>query len=121
MGDDASAARVPPAVRQRQQVDRRESVQRRVLHPEGAGRAEGQDRAAAAQRHGVGRTRSIRDYQVGDGCLVDQLVGQYLADVAGLGDLLDGREYPQDAGIDLRYNYKRTPAPSTNRCSGPMR
>jgi non-lysosomal glucosylceramidase len=29
------------------------------------------------------------DYQIGAGCLVDQLVGQYLADVAGLGPLLD--------------------------------
>ena len=28
------------------------------------------------------------EYQVGEGCLVDQLVGQYLADVAGLGELV---------------------------------
>src|SRR5204863_191529 len=26
------------------------------------------------------------DFQVGDGCLLDQLSGQYLADLAGLGD-----------------------------------
>jgi hypothetical protein len=28
-------------------------------------------------------------YQTGDGCLADQLTGQFLADCAGLGDLLD--------------------------------
>ncbi len=29
------------------------------------------------------------EYQVGDGCLLDQLIGQYLAEVAGLGPLVD--------------------------------
>jgi uncharacterized protein (DUF608 family) len=28
-------------------------------------------------------------YQIGDGCLTDQVLGQWHADVAGLGDLLD--------------------------------
>ena len=46
-------------------------------------------------------------FQVGEGCLVDQLVGQYLATAAGLGDLLS----PKNIGTALRsiyrYNYKR--------------
>jgi non-lysosomal glucosylceramidase len=29
------------------------------------------------------------DFQLGEGCLTDQLIGQYLADVAGLGPLLN--------------------------------
>src|SRR5947209_7587861 len=29
------------------------------------------------------------EFQLGDGCLADQLIGQYLADIAGLGPLLD--------------------------------
>jgi uncharacterized protein (DUF608 family) len=46
-------------------------------------------------------------YQVGDGCLADQLIGQYLADVAGLGPLVN----PAHARLALqsmaRYNFKR--------------
>ena len=41
------------------------------------------------------------EYQVGDGCLLDQLIGQYLADVAGLGPLRLARAHPQDARIHL--------------------
>jgi non-lysosomal glucosylceramidase len=47
-------------------------------------------------------------YQVGEGCLVDQLVGQYLADVAGLGPLVS-RQHARTALESIyRYNYKRT-------------
>ncbi len=47
-------------------------------------------------------------YQVGEGCLVDQLLGQYLADVAGLGPLVD-RDHIQKAVASIyRYNYKRS-------------
>jgi non-lysosomal glucosylceramidase len=48
------------------------------------------------------------EYQVGEGCLIDQLTGQYLAHVAGLGPLIS----PQHARTTLesiyKYNYKRT-------------
>jgi non-lysosomal glucosylceramidase len=48
------------------------------------------------------------EYQVGGGCLIDQLTGQYLANVAGLGPLIS----PQHARTALqsiyKYNYKRT-------------
>jgi uncharacterized protein (DUF608 family) len=53
-------------------------------------------------------------YQVGEGCLVDQLLGQYLADVAGLGDLVS-REHIQKTVASLyRYNYKRSMADHDN-------
>jgi uncharacterized protein (DUF608 family) len=38
------------------------------------------------------------DYQLGSGCLVDQLVGQYMAHVCGLGHLLD----PTNVGATMR-------------------
>jgi non-lysosomal glucosylceramidase len=47
------------------------------------------------------------EYQVGDGCLVDQLVGQYLAEVAGLGPLVSPRNVRTTLGSIYRYNYKR--------------
>jgi hypothetical protein len=47
------------------------------------------------------------EYQVGDGCLVDQLVGQYQAEICGLGDLLDAAKMRTALGSIYRYNYKR--------------
>lgn len=47
-------------------------------------------------------------YQVGGGCLVDQMVGQYLAEVAGLGELLDPAHVRAALDAVYRYNYKRT-------------
>jgi uncharacterized protein (DUF608 family) len=47
-------------------------------------------------------------YQAGGGCLVDQLVGQYLAEVAGLGDLVSGANARKTLESIYRYNYKRT-------------
>lgn len=48
------------------------------------------------------------EYQVGEGCLVDQLVGQYLAEVAGLGSLVDDRKALAALHSIYTYNYKRT-------------
>ena len=39
------------------------------------------------------------DYQMGEACLVDQLLGQYMAHVAGLGYLLDEEHVQQDSEI----------------------
>lgn len=47
------------------------------------------------------------DFQVGDGCLVDQLAGQTLAEIAGLGPLL-GKHVEQALRSILKYNYKRS-------------
>ena len=48
------------------------------------------------------------EYQVGAGCLVDQLVGQYLAEVAGLGPLVSPGNVRTTLGSVYQYNYKRT-------------
>jgi non-lysosomal glucosylceramidase len=47
-------------------------------------------------------------FQLGDGCLVDQLMGQYLADLAGLGDLLKSENLRKTLDSIYRYNYKPT-------------
>lgn len=48
------------------------------------------------------------EYQLGFGCLVDQLVGQYLAHAAGLGQLLSREHVRATLESLYRYNYKRT-------------
>ncbi|MEN6606912.1 MAG: GH116 family glycosyl-hydrolase, partial [Bryobacteraceae bacterium] len=48
------------------------------------------------------------DYQLGQGCLVDQLVGQFLAGVAGLGPLLDEDKIQRSLRSIYKYNYKRS-------------
>ncbi|MDE2747946.1 MAG: GH116 family glycosyl-hydrolase [Chloroflexota bacterium] len=44
--------------------------------------------------------------QLGAGCLVDQLVGQFLAHVCGLGYLLDENNVKQTLGSIMRFNFK---------------
>ncbi len=48
------------------------------------------------------------EYQVGGGCLLDQLIGQYLAEVAGLGPLVSSANIHKTLESIWRYNYKRT-------------
>ncbi len=48
------------------------------------------------------------EYQVGGGCLLDQLIGQYLAEVAGLGPLVSTAHIRKTLESIWRYNYKRT-------------
>ncbi|MGC2662356.1 MAG: GH116 family glycosyl-hydrolase [Bryobacteraceae bacterium] len=45
-------------------------------------------------------------YQVGAGCLLDQLLAQYLADVAGLGTLVDSRHIETTLDSIYRFNHK---------------
>jgi uncharacterized protein (DUF608 family) len=45
------------------------------------------------------------DYQMGEACLVDQLVGQYMAHVVGLGYLLDEQHVKQALKSIFRNNY----------------
>jgi non-lysosomal glucosylceramidase len=47
-------------------------------------------------------------FQLGDGCLVDQLVGQYAANIAGLGPLLDRDHIRTCLKSIYKYNYKRS-------------
>ncbi len=44
------------------------------------------------------------EFQVGDGCLADQLIGQYLADVAGLGPLLNPAHIRSALASIHKYN-----------------
>jgi len=46
------------------------------------------------------------DFQLGEGCLVDQLVGQYLAHVCGLGYLVKKENVEKTLGSIMKYNYK---------------
>jgi uncharacterized protein (DUF608 family) len=50
----------------------------------------------------------IPEYQVGGGCLLDQLIGQYLAEIAGLGPLVSPANIRKTLESIWRYNYKRT-------------
>jgi non-lysosomal glucosylceramidase len=67
------------------------------------------DKIAEGLRIGVGAKDTMHpQFQIGDGCLVDQLVGQYMATVSGLGDLLDPVHIRKTLGSIYRYNYKRS-------------
>ncbi len=46
-------------------------------------------------------------YQFGKGCLSDQLLGQFMADVAGLGDLLDSAHIDRALNSIFTYNFVR--------------
>ena len=46
-------------------------------------------------------------YQAGEGSLIDQLVGQYLAEVAGLGPLVSPEHIRTTLASIYKYNYKR--------------
>lgn len=61
-------------------------------------------------RHEAMGARDPRDpdLQLGAGCLVDQLVGQYMACVCGLGDLLDPVHISTTLASLLKYNFKPT-------------
>ncbi len=48
------------------------------------------------------------EYQIGKGCLVDQLIGQYLAEVCGLGPLLNESNVRKTLESIYKYNHKRT-------------
>jgi uncharacterized protein (DUF608 family) len=68
-----------------------------------------QDQIAPHLRAGMGSDDLEHPvYQVGEGCLIDQLVGQYLADIAGLGPLVNRDHVRSTLEALLRYNYKRT-------------
>ncbi len=55
-----------------------------------------------------GETPENPEYQVGEGCLIDQLMGQYLATTAGLGPLVSEERMQKTLRSIYRYNYKRS-------------
>ena len=54
------------------------------------------------------------EYQLGGGCLADQLVGQYMAEAAGLGNLVNGEHIRKTLESIYRYNFKRSLATHEN-------
>ncbi len=62
------------------------------------------DVAASLQLGMGGKVLSNPDYQLGPGCLVDQLIGQLLAHVCGLGYLADKRHVRKTLKSIWKYN-----------------
>jgi Glycosyl-hydrolase family 116, catalytic region len=55
----------------------------------------------------MGSERSDQpEFQLGKGCLADQLIGQYQADLAGLGPLLDTAHMRSALASIYKYNYR---------------
>ena len=46
------------------------------------------------------------EFQLGEGCLVDQLAGQYMAHICGLGYLLNKENVAKTLQSIMKYNYK---------------
>jgi len=66
------------------------------------------DRIAKTLVSDMGSDNSERpEYQVGAGCLVDQLVGQYQSEVCGLGLLVNEAHVRKTLDAIFRYNHKR--------------
>ena len=55
-----------------------------------------------------GRDTEDPQYQVGKGCLIDQLMGQYLAHVMNLGNLVSEQNIQTTLKSIYKYNYKRS-------------
>ncbi len=69
------------------------------------------DKSAVAPALLVGmgaKDLSNPDYQLGAGCLVDQLVGQYTAHVCGLGYLVEPDHVRQTLASIMKYNYRES-------------
>lgn len=65
------------------------------------------DQIAPATVSGMGSDRPGEpEFQLGDGCLADQLIGQYLADLAGLGPLLKPANIRRALESVYKYNYR---------------
>ncbi len=48
------------------------------------------------------------EFQLGDGCLADQLIGQYLADIADLGPLVEPAHIRKTLESIEKYNYRKS-------------
>ena len=56
----------------------------------------------------------IPDYQLGRGCLVDQMVGQYMAHICGLGYLADREKVKTALSSVMKYNFIENFSPVFN-------
>ena len=67
-----------------------------------------QDKIASRLIEGMGAKDTLHPvFQVGDGCFADQLIGQHMATVAGLGELLDPAHIRAALKSIYKYNYRR--------------
>jgi len=65
------------------------------------------DKTRPELRAGMGETDlADPDFQLGNGCLIDQLVGQYMAHVVGLGYLLQPEKVKTALRSLFRYNFR---------------
>ena len=65
------------------------------------------DKIASGLLEGMGSKDTMHpEFQVGDGCFVDQLIGQHIATMAGLGNLLNPENIRKAIASIYRYNYK---------------
>lgn len=66
-------------------------------------------------REGMGSTNLTEpDFQLGKGCLVDQLVGQYMAHICGLGYLANEQNIKTTMKSIMKYNYIKDFSPLFN-------
>ncbi len=73
------------------------------------------DQIAPHLRSGMGTEDTEHpQFQIGEGCLVDQLIGQYLAHVADLGPLVSPDHVRATLASLYRFNYKRSMANHNN-------
>ena len=55
-------------------------------------------------------------YQIQNGCGIDQVLAQWMADMSGLGEILDGDKVRSALGAIYKYNYKPTLREHFNPC-----
>ena len=69
-----------------------------------------QEAIAAGLRHESMGARNLAEpeLQLGPGCLVDQLVGQFMAHVCGLGHLLDPKRVRKTLRSIMKHNFRRS-------------
>ncbi|HEY1902756.1 MAG TPA: GH116 family glycosyl-hydrolase [Terracidiphilus sp.] len=67
------------------------------------------EKIASGLQEGMGTKETMDpEFQLGDGCFIDQLTGQYLAAIAGLGNLLDPANIRKALASIYRYNLKKS-------------
>ncbi|MEO6964746.1 MAG: GH116 family glycosyl-hydrolase [Acidobacteriaceae bacterium] len=77
-----------------------------------------ENQIADGLREGMGTKDTLHpDFQAGSGCLIDQLLGQYIADLAGMGPLLNESNMRKALQSIYKYNYRKNmyDAPSVER------
>ena len=66
------------------------------------------------KKEAMGQGEAVPKYQYGEGCLSDQLLGQYLAHVAGLGYILDKEHVDKAMGSTFKYNFLKDQSSFSN-------